>query len=297
VAAPPLDARVLATVRELEVRARRSVRCGLGGAWSSAARGAGVEFAEVREYVVGDDARTVDWNVTARTGRLQVKRFDEEREQTVLVALDDSRSTRLAPGGRPWREAAAELLLLVGLAAAQSGDRVGLLTFAEAVEYWIAPRHGREAVLALATRWLAEPSTARGTDPDGALRGLLDARSRPSLLIVVTDGHALPADATLARAAARHDVVFAALRPGFLCRLPTHGRFRLDDPEGSARHVVDLGSPRVRAELVARRDRAWAAAAARAARFGADWIELDADGELGPPLLDWARRRAARSRR
>jgi uncharacterized protein (DUF58 family) len=296
VGAPPLDAQVLATVRQLEVRARRAVRSGLGGVWSSAVRGAGVEFAEVREYVVGDDARTLDWNVTARTGRLQVKRFDEEREQAVVVALDDSRSTRLAPGARPWREAAAELLLLIGLSAAEAGDRVGTLVFAETVERFIAPRHGREAVLALATRWLAEPSSARGTDVDVALRGLLDARSSRALVFVVTDGHALPSDATMARATRRHDVVFAALRPGFLCRLPERGRHRLDDPEGAGRQVVDLGSPRVRAELAARRDRAFAAAAARARRQGADWIELDADQELGRPLLEWARHRAARSR-
>src|SRR6185436_6140586 len=87
VALPP---RIVAAARALEVRARRSVREGLGGRWRSGLRGAGIEFAEVRDYVPGDDARTVDWNVTARTGRLQVKRFDEEREQTLFFLVDRS---------------------------------------------------------------------------------------------------------------------------------------------------------------------------------------------------------------
>lgn len=295
--APLLDARLLAIVRGLEMRARRSVRSGLGGAWPSAMRGAGVEFAEVREYVVGDDARTVDWNVTARSGRLQVKRFEEEREQTLLFALDGSRSTRLAPGVRPWREAAAELLLLAGLAATQAGDRVGALFFGAAVERFHAPRHGREALLALATHWLGHGSTGAGTGLDAALAALVDARLRQSLLFVVTDGHGRVGDAVLARAAARHDLVFLMLRPGWLLRMPERGRHRFDDPEGPGQFVVDLGSPRVRAELLARRDAAWRRERERATRFGADWLELDADGDLALPLLQWARGRATRSLR
>lgn len=293
----PVDARVLAVVRALEVRARREVRRGLGGAWQSAVRGAGIEFAEVREYVVGDDARTVDWNVTARSGRLQVKRFDEEREQSVLFLLDASRSTREAAGERPWREAAAELLLLVGLAAARVGDRIGAVFFSATVDRMVAPRHGGHALLALATEWLEWSGGSDATDLDATLKALLQVRMQPALVFVVTDAHAPPSDALLARAAARHDLVFLALRSGWLAQLPAKGRWRLDDPEGAGRFVVDLGSPVVRAALLLRFSEARAAARARAVRLGAEWLELDADGDLATPLLDWARRRALRSQR
>ena len=116
---------LLAAARELELRARRSVREGLGGRWRSALRGAGVEFAEVREYVPGDDARTLDWNVTARTGRLTVKRFEEEREQTLYFVVDLSRSCLSAAARGRGATAAAELVALAGSAAAEAGDRAG----------------------------------------------------------------------------------------------------------------------------------------------------------------------------
>ncbi|MBL8841337.1 MAG: DUF58 domain-containing protein [Planctomycetes bacterium] len=290
----PLDPRVLATVRALEVRAREAVRAGLGGAWSCARRGAGVEFAEVRDYVVGDDARTLDWNVSARTGRLQVKRYDEEREQSLLLLLDGSRSTARAAGRRPWRAAAAELLTVLGWSAAQAGDRVGAAIFARELERWFAPRPGVTALLALVTQWLQFAGETAATDLDAALEAVLRIRGRPLLLMVVSDMQSSASDATLARVAARHDLVLVALRAGLLASLPTRGRWRFDDPEGGAQRVVDLGDRRVRAALLERMAAAKEAAAARATRLGAEWLELDADGDLGAPLLAWARRRALR---
>ncbi len=296
-ALPSPDPRVVAAVRALELRAREAVRAGLGGAWTSAVRGAGVEFAEVRDYVVGDDARTIDWNVTARSGRLQVKRYDEEREQSVVMLLDGSRSTAVAAGTRPWRAAAAELLTVIGWSAAQAGDRVGAGIFAGDLLRWVAPRHGLTAWLAWVAQWLAYDDAPPATDLDATLASVMRIRGRPLLLFVVSDAHAAASDATLARVAKRHDLVFLALRAGLVARLPTSGRWRFDDPEGGARRVVDLGNPRVRAALLQRIESERAAAAARARRLGADWVELDADGDLLAPVLAWARRRAIRRRR
>ncbi len=289
---PRLDPLLLATVRELEVRARRSVREGLGGAWPSAVRGQGIEFAEVREYVVGDDARTLDWNVSARTGRLQVKRFDEEREQTVLFLLDASRSCAQAAGRRPWREAAGEVVATVGLAAAQAGDRIGGLFFSEGIDRVVPARHGMTSVLALVSQWLAHRSARGGTDLDTTLRELLNVRRRPALVVVVTDGHALAPDATLAAVAARHDLVLLALRSVVAARLPERGRFRFEEPERGRRFVADLGDRRVRAALIDQLTRRFDAQQRRARELGVDWIEADADGDLALPLLWWARRRA-----
>src|SRR6185436_11238955 len=155
---------ILAAARDLELRARIAVREGLGGRWTSAVRGPGVEFAEVREYVVGDDARTLDWNVSARTGRWHVKRFDEEREQTIFFLLDGSLSCRTPGAVRSAAAAAAEAVALLGLAAVEAGDRIGAVFFTEGVDRVIAPRHGTTALLALLTQWLAHTPARRGTD-------------------------------------------------------------------------------------------------------------------------------------
>jgi len=178
----PLAPELLATARELELRARRSVREGLGGRWRSALRGAGVEFAEVREYVPGDDARTLDWNVTTRTSRLTVKRFEEEREQTLCFVVNLSRSCLVGGGERPWRTAAAELVALAGSAAAEAGDRSGLVVVTDRVERVIAPRHGIHHALALATEVLAFEPRHATSDPVNAVTEFLRPRSRPALV-------------------------------------------------------------------------------------------------------------------
>src|SRR5262245_35268106 len=255
---------LLSVARELELRARRSVREGLGGRWRSALRGAGVEFAEVREYVPGDDARTLDWNVTARTGRLTVKRFEEEREQTLHFVVDLSRSCLLGGGSRPWRTAAAELVALAGSAAAEAGDRCGLVLATDRIERVLAPRHGLHHALALATEVLSFAPEHPGSDPGNVAKELLRLRTRPALLFWITDGADEWPPSSLAEVARRHDLVVTLLR-GPWSEPPSAGLVRLADPEaagGGAVRVVDLSDRRVRTELLARiaADRAgWAA--------------------------------------
>ncbi|HSQ58834.1 MAG TPA: DUF58 domain-containing protein, partial [Acidobacteriota bacterium] len=128
---------LLAQVRRLTIRSRRAVEEVFSGAYRSAFRGQGLEFAEVREYVPGDDIRSIDWNVTARAGRPFVKRFDEERELTVIVALDLSGSLSFGSRARAKRDAAAEAGALLALAAARNRDRVGLLLFTDRIELYL----------------------------------------------------------------------------------------------------------------------------------------------------------------
>src|SRR5215470_14827711 len=118
-------------VRLLEISTRHAVTEVFAGEYSSAFKGRGIEFADVREYQPGDDIRSIDWNVTARAGRPFVKRFDEERELTVVVALDLSGSLFFGSRARVKRDAAAEAGALLALAAARNRDRVGLLLFTD----------------------------------------------------------------------------------------------------------------------------------------------------------------------
>jgi uncharacterized protein (DUF58 family) len=148
----PLTAPLL---RKVDLTVRRRIDGLLSGDHRSWALGDGSELAQVRPYVPGDDVRTIDWNVTARVGRLTVKRFDEEREQTLLFVVDLSRSCLLGGGQRPWRDAAAELVAAAGCAAAQTGDRCGLVLATDRIERIVAPRHGTNHALALAAEVLA----------------------------------------------------------------------------------------------------------------------------------------------
>ena len=284
---------LLSVARELELRARRSVREGLGGRWRSALRGAGIEFAEVREYVPGDDARTLDWNVTARTGRLTVKRFEEEREQTLHFVVDLSRSCLLGGGERPWRTAAAELVALAGSAAAEAGDRCGLVLATDRIERVVAPRHGLHHALALATEVLSFAPERPGSDPANVAKELLRLRTRPALVFWITDGADEWPPASLAEVARRHDLVVTLLR-GPWSEPPRAGLVRFADPEatgGGAVRLVDLSDRRVHAALLARiaADRAGWAARTQAAR--ADLLELSTDGSCAAPLLAWCRSR------
>jgi uncharacterized protein (DUF58 family) len=292
---------ILAAARDLELRARRAVREGLGGRWTSAVRGPGVEFAEVREYVVGDDARTLDWNVSARTGRLHVKRFDEEREQTLFFLLDGSRSCRTAGATKPWPHAAAELLALLGLAAADAGDRIGAAFFSEGLDRIVPPRHGSTALLALLAQWLAHAPPRAGTDLDATLREFLRLRARPCLVLVVTDLHDRASDATWSAMARRHDLVVLALRPPWF-DLPAAvaergGCVRFADPESARRRLVDLGDARVRAALRAQAEAERHEMAQRLRRAGAELVELASEGPLVAPLSAWTRERARRRER
>jgi len=290
--APPIPAAILAAVRGLELRARRAVREGLGGRWTSAVRGAGLEFAEVRDYVPGDDARTLDWNVSARTGRLHVKRFDEEREQTVFFLVDGSRSCRARGGARPWPDVAAEVMALLGLAAAEAGDRTGAVFFSEGVEEVIAPRHGSTAVLSLLARFLARTPKREGTDLDASLREFLRLRVRPCLAIVLTDLHDLPSDVTLRAVARRHDLVVVALRPGWFDELPPRGLLRVEHPEQRRRFLLDLFGASKRAELSRRIASERADASQRIRRAGAELVELSVERPVLLPIAAWAARRA-----
>jgi uncharacterized protein (DUF58 family) len=297
-AIPGVGPEVLAMVRELEVRARPSVREGLGGRWTSAVRGPGVEFAEVREYVAGDDARMVDWNVSARTGRLHVKRFDEEREQTLLFLVDQSSSCTIGQEESSWGAAAAEVLALLGLAAAEAGDRIGALEFSRGIERVIPPRHGTTALLTLLARWL-ERSRARdgggAADLEATLQEFLRLRTRPSLLLLLTDLSARASEATWRAVARRHDLVVLALRPAWFDAPPERGLLRLQDPASGASVAVDFSDARVRAAFVERLARERRETAELLARAGAELVELSTAKPRLPPLLAWTRSRARRS--
>jgi uncharacterized protein (DUF58 family) len=307
----PSAAELERAARILAVRSRREVSSAFAGGYRSAFRGGGVEFEESRPYVPGDDVRHLDWNALARTGSPYVKRFREERDQTVLLALDVSRSMGFGSAGRSKAALAAHAAALLAGAAFQAGDRVGLATLGETLRVEIEPERGRARLFPLLRR-LAEVSAA----PAGSVRfaaclGDLGARHRRhAALVLLSDfrddafpqapaagGGAAVARPWLVRLARRHDVVAAVTLDPRELELVAAGPLRVADAERAGPALLLRTDPRTR-----ERYRLAAAARCRALERalradGADvlWLRTDRD-----PLRALARffaRRPARARR
>ncbi len=296
-AAPPGDLGRVA--RRLAIRARRQAAGAFHGAYASAFRGGGIEFEESRPYVPGDDLATLDWNATARTGEPYVKRFREERDQTVLLVLDVSASMAFGSGARTKAEAAAWSAGLLAAAAGRAGDRVGLLAFADGIRAEHPPRRGPGHVDAVVRAALAASrACAGGTGLETALeRARAHARHR-ALIFVLSDFRDDPASGAALRAAARrHELVSVAiLDPREVVLVPA-GVLRLADPERPDRvYELDSRSPGVRARFAAAAAVRRRALERRLRRAGADLLWLSTSEDPLPRLVRFFRERAAHRR-
>ncbi|MEQ8850674.1 MAG: DUF58 domain-containing protein [Phycisphaerales bacterium] len=260
-------------VRQIEILTSRAVNEVFSGEYSSAFRGRGMEFDEVREYQPGDDVRSIDWNVTARSGSPHIKRFVEERELTIVLAVDLSSSGHFGSIERLKNETAAELCAVLAFAAIRNNDKVGLLLFSDGVDLFIPPQKGRKHVLRMVRELLGfefDDARRRRTDLTGAMRHLSRVLRRHAVVFLLSDfltpetaaaDDAGPSslETTLRLLARRHDVVGVEIRDPRERALPRVGLIEMEDAETGERRVLDTSSRRVRAEFerrAAERDRA-----------------------------------------
>jgi uncharacterized protein (DUF58 family) len=248
-------AEILEEVRRIDVRSRRLVADLAAGGYSTVFRGAGIEFDGVREYAEGDDPRSVDWNVTARTGRPFVKKYVDERELTVLFALDLSASMDAGSGALSPRRVAARVCACLALSAARSGDRVGLLAAGAGPDAWVPPGKGAAHALRVVRDCLALPSRAGAADLAPALEFVRRAIRRRAVLFLLSDFLVDGWRDALARCARRHDLVAVRLLGPELDLPAGGGLLRVRDPEGGGEVVIDAGHGPTR--------EAWAARVAR----------------------------------
>lgn len=239
---------VLRQVRLLELRTRGLVNSVFAGEYRSVFKGQGMEFAEVREYQPGDEVRTIDWNVSARTGRTYVKRYVEERELTVLLAVDCSGSEYFGTSRRFKQELAAEVAALLTMSAVRNNDRIGVLLFSDRVEHVVPPRKGRRHALRVIRDILLHEPEGRGTDIAGALeylRGMLT--SQHAIVFLLSDLMEEGLERSLKLTSQRHDLVVATIEDPREAELPNVGLARFVDPETGATVELDTGDARVRA--------------------------------------------------
>jgi uncharacterized protein (DUF58 family) len=250
----------LKAVRKIQIRTSHLVTDVFAGQYQSVFKGRGIEFAEVRLYEPGDDIRTIDWNVTARTGQPHVKRFAEERELTVMLLVDVSASTAFGSQRQLKSTLAAELGALFAFSAITNNDKVGLVIFSDRIELALPPRKGTHNVLRVIREVLSVKPAGRGTDIAGALEHLGRVTKRRSVVFILSDFLDPACRQALRIAARRHDVIAVVLEDPREATLPAVGLVELEEAETGARYVADTGSAAVR-EAFSR-----AAAAARAER-------------------------------
>ncbi len=230
---------LLAQVRRLEIITRRLVNEVVAGRYHSVFKGRGIEFAEVREYIVGDDVRTIDWNVTARTGKPHVKTFIEERELSVLLMVDLSRSMQFGSQDRFKSELAAEICALLAFSAIKNQDRIGLLIFSDQVELLIPPRKGKDHALRIVREVLAHQSRGRGTNPEAATSTALKMLKRKSVIFLLSDFWGEGWRRPLSLLNRKHDLIALVMRDEREERLPACGIVPLEDCESGLVIWVD----------------------------------------------------------
>lgn len=233
-------------IRQIEIRTKGLVSNIFGGEYHSAFKGTGMDFAEVRPYQFGDDVRNIDWNVSARYPETFIKVFEEEREQTVILAVDVSGSEDFASASAYKREIAAEICAVVAFSAIQNNDKVGLLLFSDQIELFVPPKKGRKHVLRLIRDLFAHEQQSTGTDLKVALNHLVHVLHRRSIVMLMSDFMDEDFEPALRAVSRRHDTIAVHLTDPVESELPEVGLMEVTDAETGDRVLIDTADPGVR---------------------------------------------------
>lgn len=266
-------------VKNIQIKTRRAVTDVFAGEYISAFKGQGMEFEEVRAYQPGDDIRTIDWNVTARTGEPYIKRYREERELTVLFLIDCSASGTLGSNGRSKNEIAAELCCVLALSALKNNDKVGLILFTDKVESFIPARKGQAHMLRMVRDLLAFKPKGHRTSIRTAIEYAARVQRRKAVMFIVSDffdeGY-LDACGLLA---AKHDVTGIILRDPIERQLPGGGMVFLQDPETGQVELIDLASRKGRKRFAAESEKKAIDLQKKMRGKGTDSLLIDTGGD------------------
>ncbi len=287
---------ILKQVRRVEIATRGLVNEVFSGEYHSVFKGRGMNFAEVRAYQYGDDIRSIDWNVTARTGTPFVKVFDEERELTVMLVVDVSASGEFGSRSRMKGEVAVEICAVLAFSAITNNDKVGLIIFSDRIEKFVPPRKGRRHVLRVLRELLYFRPEGRGTDVAGALEYLARVVRRRAVVFVVSDFFATDYQKALAVAGRRHDTIVIRMGDPRERELPAIGSIELEDAETGEQLTVNLSDPAFREAFERNVTETRTALEREFRKTGVDVVEISTDRPYADRLMRFFRQRAKRFR-
>ena len=281
-------------IRRIEITTRRLVTDFFAGPYESVFKGKGIEFSEVREYQVGDDIRMVDWNVTARTGRLHSKRYIEERELTVMILADLSASGLFGSVDYVKREFMAEICALLAFSALLNNDKVGLILFTDRVEKFIPPKNGRFHVLRVIRDILYFTPQGQGTDISAALRYLNEVIPRRCVVFLVSDFLTSNFWNLLRTTYKRHDTISIAIQDPREMTMPSVGLIEFVDAETGRSRLVDTTDPAFSRFYEQRSRTRWQGLMAELKKMGMDVVPLSSGQPYIEPLRKFFQTRQRR---
>ncbi|HUT62791.1 MAG TPA: DUF58 domain-containing protein [Anaerolineae bacterium] len=286
-----LPEEIIKKVKGIELRTKRLVNDVFGGEYHSVFKGRGIEFAEVREYGIGDDIRLIDWNVTARTGHPYVKTFDEERELTVMLVVDASGSGLFGSRGTFKEDLAAEISAVLAFSAIKNNDRVGLIMFTDHIELYIPPQKGRKHVLRVIREILYFKPHNTLTNIKGAIEYVGRILKRKSIVFLISDFMDTGFDSALIITAQKHDVIAISIRDEREEILSDSGVMIFEDTETGQFVIVDTSSKRLRKKYWFYMQQRWLELSAFFKRNGIDHISLTTGKAYDDQLVRFFKKR------
>lgn len=285
---------VLRKVKLLEIRTRKLVNNLFAGEYHTVFKGQGMTFSDFREYVPGDDVRTISWTLTARTGKTYIKKFDEERELTMFLAIDVSRSTDFGSKDLFKGEALAHVAALLAFSAVRNKDQIGLLLFSDVVEHFVPAKKGRGHVQRiLRDLFFFRPKRSR-TRVAAAADQLIAVLKKRSVVFIMSDFLDAGFEQSLRLLGRKHDVVAVVVRDAAESEIPQMGLVDLEDPETGEIMTVDTSSPAFRYAYQAERKKQEDARDRLLRAAQVDRVEIDSTADYVEPLISFFKRRQGR---
>lgn len=282
---------LLKKVRKIEIKTRGLSNQVFSGQYHSAFKGRGMAFSEVREYAMGDDIRSIDWNVTARTGTPFVKVFEEERELTVMMLVDVSGSGDFGSRQMQKRQMMTEICAVISFSALQNNDKVGVIFFSDRIEKFIPPKKGKSHILRIIRELIDFTPESKGTDIGQALRYLTNAVKKRSIAFLLSDFMDKGYNDPLKIASRKHDLVAIRVHDVLEAEIPNVGLLPLTDAETGQMVWLNTSDPQVRTRLKAESLRSDAEMRDIFRKSGVDMAEVRTDGNYVKPLMNLFKRR------
>ena len=284
----------LKKIRKIELRTNQLARDLLTGAYHSVFKGRGMDFEEVREYQPGDDVRTIDWNVTARTGLTHIKKYREERQLTIMIVVDISASEMLGSAGQTKKELAAELASVLAFSANRNGDKVGLILHTDQVESFVPARKGRSHIFRIIREILYFRPANKGTSIRAALHYLNLVISKPAVVFVISDFLDSGYEKALRVSAKKHDMIAVPICDRRELELPNVGRILLQDSETGELLEVNTADKKLREKFAGEARGQRQQIRSRLTKLGLDVIELQTGEPYQLELKKFFERRMGR---